>query len=167
MDQALIEYAVLAFIAGFVLFRLYTTLGKRVDSERPTPRPAPAQGEMPREQNGPQPMPAPMAQGPAGEGLMAIVFIEPESRVGRAVARRLFDGAGLAAIPPEILGDLRERIAAAYRAPVRDDTKLQALGRELVAALSANTVATEPDARIRKIMAWAGDLYPWATPAAP
>ncbi|HRP10409.1 MAG TPA: Tim44/TimA family putative adaptor protein [Terricaulis sp.] len=78
MDQALIEYAVLAFIAGFVLFRLYTTLGRRVDSERPTPRPAPAQGEMPREQDG-RPIPAaPMASGPAGEGLMAIVRADPQ-----------------------------------------------------------------------------------------
>ncbi|HRE43986.1 MAG TPA: hypothetical protein PKY87_08445 [Terricaulis sp.] len=61
MDQALIEYAVLAFVAGFVLFRLYTTLGRRVDTERPDPRPAPAQGEMPRDQDGPAPMSAPMA----------------------------------------------------------------------------------------------------------
>lgn len=78
MDQALIEYAVLAFIAGFVLFRLYTTLGRRVDSERPSPRPAPAQGELPSEQNGPAPAPAPMAAGPAGDGLMAIVRVDPQ-----------------------------------------------------------------------------------------
>jgi len=78
VDQALIEYAVLAFIAGFVLFRLYTTLGRRVDSERPTPRPAPAQGEMPREQDGRQAAPSAMAAGPAGEGLMAIVRADPQ-----------------------------------------------------------------------------------------
>jgi AraC-like DNA-binding protein len=89
------------------------------------------------------------------EGLMAILFIEPESRAGRAVARRLFDGAGLSAIPPGLLGDLGKRIAAAYRAPVRNDATLMGLGRELVAALSADTVAAEPDVRIRKIIAWA------------
>lgn len=77
MDQALIEYLVLAFIAGFVLYRLYNTLGRRVDTERPAPRPAPAQGEMPREQDG-RPAPAPaMAAGPAGEGLMAILRVDP------------------------------------------------------------------------------------------
>ncbi len=89
------------------------------------------------------------------EGLMAIIFIEPESRTGRAVANRLFDGAELAAIPPGMLGDLRERITAAYRAQVRNDTKLVSLGRELVAALGAGAIAGEPDARIRKVIAWA------------
>src|SRR5690349_13501106 len=58
------------------------------------------------------------------DGLMAILFIEPESRVGRAVARRFFDGVELVAIPPKMLGDLHERIAAAYRAPARNDTLL-------------------------------------------
>ncbi|MBC7769351.1 MAG: hypothetical protein H7124_11240, partial [Phycisphaerales bacterium] len=48
MDQSLIEIVVLAFVAGFVLFRLYTTLGKRTGAERP-PQPAPAQGELPRD----------------------------------------------------------------------------------------------------------------------
>ena len=36
LDQSLIQIVVLAFVAGFVLFRLYTTLGKR--PERPDPR---------------------------------------------------------------------------------------------------------------------------------
>jgi AraC-like DNA-binding protein len=89
------------------------------------------------------------------EGLMALAFIEPESRAGRAVTKRLFGGAEVAAIPQETLRDLRERIAAAYRAPARNDATLVSLGRELVAALSADTVAAEPDARIRKIMTWA------------
>src|SRR5690349_19073167 len=87
------------------------------------------------------------------DGLMALLFIEPESRVGRAVARRFFDGTELAAIPPKMLGDLRERIGAVYRAPVRNDAMLVSLGRELVAALGADAIATEPDARIRKIIA--------------
>ena len=66
MDQGMIEILVLAFIAGFVLFRLYTTLGKRTGEERHEP--APAQGEFPR---GPIPTPAPpqASVGPAGEGL--------------------------------------------------------------------------------------------------
>jgi AraC-like DNA-binding protein len=89
------------------------------------------------------------------EGLMALVFIEPESRLGRAVARRLFDGAELAAIPAAMLGDLRERIAAAYRSPDRNDAALAGIGRELVAALAADAIAVEPDVRIRKTMAWA------------
>jgi predicted lipid-binding transport protein (Tim44 family) len=43
LDQSLIEIAVLAAVAGFVLFRLYATLGRRTGAE-PPPRPAPVQG---------------------------------------------------------------------------------------------------------------------------
>lgn len=78
MDQGFIEIAVLAFIAAFVLFRLYSTLGKRTGAERPAePRPQPAQGELPREDVSPAPSPAPAPGGPAGQGLMAIVRADP------------------------------------------------------------------------------------------
>ena len=89
------------------------------------------------------------------EGLMALIFIEPESRTGRAVTRKLFDGTELAAIPPGILGDVRERIAAAYRARDKNDATLVSLGRELMAALGADAIPAEPDLRIRKVIAWA------------
>lgn len=46
MDQSLIEIAILAAVAGFVLFRLYTTLGRRTGAT-PPPQPAPAQGQLP------------------------------------------------------------------------------------------------------------------------
>ena len=42
MDRGLIEIVILAFVAGFILFRLYATLGKRTGEERP-PQPAPVQ----------------------------------------------------------------------------------------------------------------------------
>ena len=75
------------------------------------------------------------------EGLMALVFIEPESRAGRAVARRLFTGVELAAVPRELMGDLRdgEHVAA----------------KEMVAALGADAFGGEPDPRIRRVIAWA------------
>lgn len=78
LDQGLIEIAVLAFIAAFVLFRLYTTLGKRTGAERPEPRPQPAQGAtLPREEVNPRAVPPQAQSGPAGEGLMAIVRADP------------------------------------------------------------------------------------------
>ncbi|MGE0596311.1 MAG: Tim44/TimA family putative adaptor protein [Hyphomonadaceae bacterium] len=86
MDQGLFEIAVLAFIAGFVLFRLYTTLGRRTGAERPDPRPQPAQGELPREDVGPPPTPAAAPSGPAGEGLMAILRADPGFDVEHFVA---------------------------------------------------------------------------------
>jgi len=89
------------------------------------------------------------------EGLTGIIFVEPESEAGRAIARRLFGERELVAVEPEIIGNLRDRLADAYQSPVRDDGRLVALGRELVSALSAGAAATETDPRIRKVIAWA------------
>jgi predicted lipid-binding transport protein (Tim44 family) len=145
VDQALIEYAVLAFIAGFVLFRLYTTLGKRVDSERPTPRPAPAQGEMPREQNGVQPMPAPMAQGPAGEGLMAIVRADPNFDVehfvvGARAAYELIVGAFAKGDRDALEPLLTPRVYESYVAAITAREAGQGAGPELVRLKSGEIV---------------------------
>lgn len=90
------------------------------------------------------------------EGLMAHLFIEPESRLGRAAAHKLLGGAPLAAVPTTLLGDLRARIAANYRADQRDDAELVALGRAVVAAFAQDEKADAPDLRIRKMIAWAG-----------
>jgi predicted lipid-binding transport protein (Tim44 family) len=78
LDQGLIEILVLAFIAGFVLFRLYITLGRRTGAERPAePRPAPAQGELPQERPAETAFAGPLGTGKVGEGLMAIVRADP------------------------------------------------------------------------------------------
>jgi predicted lipid-binding transport protein (Tim44 family) len=78
VDQGLLEILVLAFIAGFVLFRLYTTLGRRTGAERPAePRPAPAQGELPQERPAQAPFAGAQPAAPASEGLMAIVRADP------------------------------------------------------------------------------------------
>lgn len=89
------------------------------------------------------------------EGLMAFVFVDPESQAGRAISRRLFAAEALAKIPPDMLGDFRERIAAAYAAPVRNDTALVEQTRALLARLGADAASEEPDARIRKVIDWA------------
>ena len=91
------------------------------------------------------------------EGLVGFVFIEPEARLGRAAARTLFDGVELAAVPPDRLGDMGARIAAAYRASVRDDAALIELGRALVAGLAGDAKADAPDVSVRNIIAWAAD----------
>lgn len=76
MDQGLLEILVLAFIAGFVLFRLYTTLGRRTGAERPAPRPAAPQGSAPPDLASAPPAGAAVV-GQTGEGLMAIVRADP------------------------------------------------------------------------------------------
>jgi predicted lipid-binding transport protein (Tim44 family) len=80
LDQGFVEIAVLTFVAVFVLFRLYTTLGRRTGAERPEPRPQPAQGPLPQEER-PAPPTAAQASGPGGEGIMAIVRADPQFEV--------------------------------------------------------------------------------------
>ena len=77
MDQGTIEILVLAFVAGFVLFRLYTTLGRRTGAERPEPRPAPSPSGLTPDIAAPTPFPAALQAGPAADGLMAIVRADP------------------------------------------------------------------------------------------
>ncbi len=84
------------------------------------------------------------------EGLIAMIFIEPESRFGRAVARDLFAQGNLAAVPRDRLEHLCAGIRANYRAPTRDDDTLVALGRNFLASLAAGR-AQEPDARVRRV----------------
>lgn len=94
----------------------------------------------------------------AAEGLFAILFVEPESRHGRAVAARLFAKKTLAAVPAELLADFPARIAAMFRATRRDDAALADLGKALIGALAGDTArAPVPDLRIRKVIAWVGD----------
>ncbi len=89
------------------------------------------------------------------EGLIAFIFIEPESRAGRSVSRTFLNGADLVALPPACLGAFREDLAAAYRAPVRDDVALVGLGRRLVSTLAGNVIGDEPDPRISTLIDWA------------
>jgi AraC-like DNA-binding protein len=89
------------------------------------------------------------------EGLTAFLFIEPESRAGRAVARQFLAGTDLAVVPPERLGDFRQAAAAAWRHPKRDDAALIELGRSLTQALAAEVRADIPDHRVRKMISWA------------
>lgn len=89
------------------------------------------------------------------EGLVALLFIEPESNVGRAITRRHFKNQGLIAIEHDVLSGCREGLAAAHAASKRDDAALIQIGREMVAALGPDTASDQPDARIQKVIAWA------------
>jgi predicted lipid-binding transport protein (Tim44 family) len=78
LDRDTITIVVLAFVAGFVLFRLYLTLGRRTGAERPVdPRPQPALGPMPQPFAPASPLPQAFANNPARDGVMAIVKADP------------------------------------------------------------------------------------------
>ncbi len=87
------------------------------------------------------------------KGLVALLFIEPESRDGRTIARRLFNGTGLAGVPTTMLGDFAGQVAAHFRAPAPDATGLATLGRALIGRMTGGVTGDAPDLRVRKMIA--------------
>lgn len=87
------------------------------------------------------------------EGLIALLFVEPESRAGRAVAQRLLQDADMAPIPPAILAGVREPLLSAYRSG--DHGALIELGHDLIHRLAGDRPGDAPDLRVRKMIAYA------------
>lgn len=141
----MIEILVLAFIAGFVLFRLYTTLGKRTGEERQEP--APAQGEFPR---GPVQAPAaPLAPaGPAGEGVAAIERADPNFEAGYFLqgARSAYEmivGAFAKGDRDALRGLLTPRVYDSYVAAIEAREAQNGVGPELVRLKTAEIAEAE------------------------
>lgn len=140
----LLEIAILAFVAGFVLFRLYTTLGRRTGSERP-PQPAPVQGELPREMPGAAPLSPQAASGPAGEGLMAIVRADPSFDVehfvvGSRAAYELIVNAFAKGDQAALRGLLTPKVFDSYSAAITSREQSGEPGPELVRLKTAEIV---------------------------
>lgn len=91
----------------------------------------------------------------AAAGLLAFLYIEPESNAGRAVSRRLFSERPLTAVPSDLLGDLPGRLAKAFSDPDVTDATLTNLGRAMIERLAGGVEVASPDARVRKVIAWA------------
>src|SRR3954471_17753137 len=88
-------------------------------------------------------------------GLGAHIFIEPESEAGRAICASLFRKSRLARLPDALIGDIPERLQAAWRGDQTDKKLLEALGRELVARLAGLSAPKAPDPRVAKMIAFA------------
>lgn len=90
-----------------------------------------------------------------GTGLVAHLFVAPESLVGRQIVRGLFADRPIASIPAEKMGDLPARLRVAFEDPRQTDDDLRALCRCLIALLAGGrTDAEAPDPRIAKVIAW-------------
>jgi predicted lipid-binding transport protein (Tim44 family) len=144
LDEGLIQILVLAFIAGFVLYRLYTTLGRRTGSERPA-QPAPAQGELPREPVTPAPPSPQAASASAGEGLMAIVRADQSFDIdhflnGARAAYELIVNAFAKGDNATLRGLLTPRVYESYAAAIAKREESGAAGPELVRLRSAEIV---------------------------
>ncbi len=88
------------------------------------------------------------------EGLIAIIFVEPESRQGRAITGSVF-GAGPVTNQLPSVQDLAEKIAGAYRDPTGNNDTLIALGSAVITRIVGGTNAHTPDLRVRKVITWA------------
>ncbi len=90
-----------------------------------------------------------------GTGLVAHLFVDPDGKPGRQIARGLFSKGPIASIPARQLGDLPARLRATFEDPRHTEDDLRALGRALVARLAGEDVhADAPDPRIAKLIAW-------------
>lgn len=87
-------------------------------------------------------------------GLVALLFVEPESRSGRAIAQSLFKTAPLAPVPPERVADLVARLKRSWGNADTDDATLIELGRTFVARLAGQGEAELPDPRVQTIIAY-------------
>jgi len=76
LDTSLIEILVLAAIAGLVLARLYSVLGRRTGAERPA-RPQPVQGELERPPQGARPLPPQGGSSQGADGMSDILRADP------------------------------------------------------------------------------------------
>src|SRR5438067_2088035 len=69
-----------------------------------------------------------------GQG--AVLFVQPESRFGRAIAQAIVGDAPLKSIPEGMLTDLVERLTNAYCRSPADEKALEHIGRLLVERLA-------------------------------
>ncbi len=86
------------------------------------------------------------------EGRNAMVFIEPESRVGAAVQRELA-GRRVARLDPAHFADIGARLSCIWAEPRPDDATLAGLGREIVTRLTGRgELAHIIDRRIKRVL---------------
>jgi predicted lipid-binding transport protein (Tim44 family) len=155
LDQGLIEILILAFVAGFVLFRLYTTLGKRTGAERPA-EPQPAQGELPREPAGDPPMAPTVTGASAGEGIAAIeradMNFDPAYFVqGARGAYEMIIAAFAKGDRDALRGLLTPRVFESYNTAINTRDEKGGAGPELVRLKTADIVDAELHGDIARI----------------
>lgn len=90
------------------------------------------------------------------QGLIALLFIEPESRAGRALAQ-LMQGNPASQLSAEQVRDAPALFHTAFKHPTDPIKALVAAGREVSARIAAHMRTTEPDRRVRQIIKWASE----------
>ncbi|MBL8549877.1 MAG: Tim44 domain-containing protein [Hyphomonadaceae bacterium] len=142
MNTQLIELLVLAIVAGVVLAKLYSVLGRRTGAERPTP-PAPPQtssaqgGDLARDMGSARAPVAPPVGGPASGGLGKIMRADPSFDpsafvVGARGAYEMIVGAFASGDRETLKPLLTDRVFAAYAKAIDERNARGEKGAELV-----------------------------------
>ena len=91
----------------------------------------------------------------AAKGLIALLFVEPESEPGRAICQSFFKKAKLVSIPVPLVADITKQLEDAYCSSPMEENVLERLGRSLVGRLAGLSSAKESDSRVRKMVEFA------------
>ena len=87
-------------------------------------------------------------------GLVAFLFVEPESNAGRAIAAACFQGCELYALPAPGIARHIAALASAFRARA-DDVELVRLAKDILLDLGGGVQPIAPDRRVRAMIAYA------------
>lgn len=90
------------------------------------------------------------------EGAYAILFVEPESRAGRAIIAATFGDGDLCAVPASCLDGVSDLLSALGRSPAPDRDDLVALGREMIERIAGDRRHEVLDHRVAAVIALAG-----------
>lgn len=85
-------------------------------------------------------------------GLVALLFVEPESSTGRALSRMLHGAPGL---DIALAAGAADAVKAAFRPDQACTEALRVVGQRLYRDLTGNARAPEPDRRVRDMIKWA------------
>ncbi|MGD9968223.1 MAG: helix-turn-helix domain-containing protein [Hyphomonadaceae bacterium] len=89
-------------------------------------------------------------------GLVALLFIEPESRAGRTLTH-LLQGAKAAPMSAAQVIDAPDIIRKAFLDPKDPRGALREAGKFIIDRIAGHARAAEPDRRVRQIIKWAGE----------
>jgi predicted lipid-binding transport protein (Tim44 family) len=156
-DSGALDIILLALLAGFILLRLRSVLGRRTGNERPppaTPAPAPARGDNVTPLPGREPPPRPVS-GPAAAGIARIrmadsSFDEAEFIGGAKAAYEMIVTAFAKGdetilrdmVAPDVLSGFQQAIAERAKAGHVQETSVKAIRRaEITEAEMKDSVA--------------------------
>lgn len=88
------------------------------------------------------------------DGAYAILFVEPESRAGRAIVASTFGEGALRPLAPAVFDRMGDLLAALGRTPSPTVEELKAIGRDMIERLAGDDHHGAIDARIQKVIAW-------------